>query len=75
MCDAYLYLGSRDTITVVKNRSELKGTAYGRNCNVVTILFDKAPVSLPKADATQEQPAFRGIRRHLASSAIPKPRP
>ena len=77
-CDAYLYLGPRDTITVVKNRrSDLEGTPYGRELERrMAILFEKAPDFLPKTDAAQEQPAFS---RHPTPPpplpAIPRPRP
>jgi hypothetical protein len=68
-CDAYLYLGPRDTVTVLKNRrSALEGTQYGRELERrMSILFDKAPDFLPNADATPEQPAF-------SRYAIPPPR-
>lgn len=78
MCDAYLYLGPRDTLTVSKNRrADLEGTPYGRELERrLTILFDKAPDFLPKPDAAPEQPAFsRSPTPPPRLPAIPKPRP
>ena len=76
--DAYLYLGPRDRLTVVKNRrSDLDGTAYGKEVQRrLTILFDKAPDFLPKPDAGIEQPAFSQTSTPPPPlPAIPKPRP
>lgn len=76
--DAYLYLGPRDKLTVVKNRrSDLEGTAYGKEVERrLTILFDKAPDFLPKSGVAAEQPAFsRMPTPPLPLPAIPKPRP
>jgi hypothetical protein len=58
--DAYLYLGPRDRVTVVKNRrSDLDGTAYGMELQRrLTIIFGKAPDFLPKSDIDTTQPAF-----------------
>ena len=76
--DAYLYLGPRDRLTVVKNRrSDLDGTTYGKELERrLTIIFDKAPDFLPKSDANPEQPAFS--RTQTSSPPLPmlpKPRP
>ncbi len=76
--DAYLYLGPRDRLTVVKNRrSDLDSTAYGKELQRrLTILFDKAPDFLPASDTDTEQPAFS--RTPAPSSPLPplpKPRP
>jgi hypothetical protein len=76
--DAYLYLGPRDRLTVVKNRrSDLDGTAYGKEIqHRLTILFDQAPDFLPKADAGTEQPAFsRTSTPPPPLPVVPKPRP
>jgi hypothetical protein len=56
--DAYLYLGPRDQLTVVKNRrSDLDGTAYGKEVQRrLMIMFATAPDFLPKSD--NEEPAF-----------------
>jgi hypothetical protein len=61
--DAYLYLGPRDRITVVKNRrSDLDGTAYGNELQRrMTIMFGKAPDFLPKSNSGSEQPAFSPV--------------
>jgi len=76
--DAYLYLGPRDRLTVLKNRrSDLDGTAYGRELQRrLAILFDKAPDFLPKSDRETEQPAFlRTPAPPPSLPALPKPRP
>ncbi|MGO9229097.1 MAG: hypothetical protein ACLQKA_07795 [Bryobacteraceae bacterium] len=76
--DAYLYLGPRDRLTVVKNRrSALDGTAYGKEIERrLAIIFDKAPDFLPKSDAEAEQPAFsRTPAPPPPLPALPKPRP
>jgi hypothetical protein len=76
--DAYLYLGPRDRLTVVKNRrSDLDGTAYGEETRRrLTIVFDKAPDFLPKSDAATEQPAFsRTPAPPPPLPMLPKPRP
>jgi hypothetical protein len=76
--DAYLYLGPRDKITVVKNsRSALDGTAYGKEIQRrLAIMFDNPPDFLPPAGAPTEQPAFsRNPTRPTPLPAIPKPRP
>jgi hypothetical protein len=76
--DAYLYLGPRDSLTVVKNkRSELDGTPYGKELQRrLTILFDKPPDFLPAPDANPEQPAFsRASTPPPALPAMPKPHP
>ena len=76
--DAYLYLGARDNITVVKNsRTELDGTAYGRELQRrLAILFDKPPDFLPAADRGTEQPAFsRTSAPPPPLPALPKPHP
>ncbi len=76
--DAYLYLGPRDSLTVVKNRrSDLDGTAYGRELTRrLTILFDAPPDFLPKADAGSEEPAFsRTSAPPPRLPRIPSPRP
>jgi hypothetical protein len=77
MCNAYLYLGPRDSITVVKNRrSDLEGTPYGRELERrLSILFDKIPDFLPKADAAVDQPAFSRNPSPPPLPAIPKPHP
>jgi hypothetical protein len=74
--DAYLYLGPRDRLTVVKNRrSDLDGTAYGKELER-RILFDKAPDFLPKSDTDTEQPAFsRTSTPPPPLPMVPKPRP
>ena len=75
--DAYLYLGPRDGLTVVKNRrSDLDGTAYGREITRrLTILFGAPPDFLPKADAAGEQPAFsRTSAKVPPLPRIPSPR-
>jgi hypothetical protein len=76
--DAYLYLGPRDRLTVVKNRrSDLDGTAYGRELQRrLTIIFDKPPEFLPKSDTETEQPAFsRTPTLPPPLPVLPKPRP
>jgi hypothetical protein len=76
--DAYLYLGPRDKITVVKNpRSALEGTAYGKELQRrLAILFDKPPDFLSPPDAQTEQPAFaRTTSPPPPLPAIPKPQP
>ena len=76
--DAYLYLGPRDRLTVVKNRrSDLDGTAYGKELQRrLTIIFDKAPDFLPKSDTETEQPAFsRTPAPPPPLPMLPKPRP
>jgi hypothetical protein len=75
--DAYLYLGARDRLTVVKNRrSDLEGTEYGKEVQRrLEIMFDKAPEFLPKSEEA-DQPAFS--RTSVAGPpfpALPKPRP
>jgi hypothetical protein len=78
MCDGYLYLGPRDTLTGLKNRrSDLEGTPYGRELeHRLTILFDKGPDFLPNADAAPEQPAFsRKPTPAPPLPTIPRPRP
>jgi len=76
--DAYLYLGPRDRLTVVKNRrSDLDGTAYGKEIERrLTIIFDKPPDFLPKPDADTEQPAFsRTQAPGPPLPMLPRPRP
>jgi hypothetical protein len=76
--DAYLYLGPRDTVTVVKNRrSDLDRTPYGIElARRMTILFDKVPDFVPKPDSAVEQPAFsRMPTAPPPLPMIPKPRP
>ena len=76
--DAYLYLGPRDRITVVRNRrSDLEGTPYGRELQRrLTILFDQAPDFLPKPGSSTEQPAFsRTPAPPPPLPSLPKPRP
>ena len=76
--DAYLYLGPRDRLTLVKNRrSDLDGTAYGKELQRrLTIIFDKAPEFLPKSDTETEQPAFsRTPTPPPPLPILPKPRP
>ena len=76
--DAYLYLGARDNITVVKNRrSDLDGTAYGKELQRrLAILFDKPPDFLPASNLGTEQPAFsRTPALPPPLPALPKPRP
>jgi hypothetical protein len=77
--DAYLYLGPRDTLTLIKNpRSDLDGTPYGKEVERrLTILFGQAPPFLPKSDALTEQPAFSRASPGSPPPlpAIPKPRP
>jgi hypothetical protein len=76
--DAYLYLGPRDRITVVKNRrSDLDGTAYGNELQRrMTIMFGKAPDFLPKSNSGSEQPAFSPVSAPPPPlPMIPKPRP
>ncbi len=70
--DAYLYLGPRDQITVVKNRrSDLEATAYGKEIQRrLTIIFDQAPNFMPESDNNTEQPAFS----RTSSPAPPLPR-
>ena len=78
MLDSYLYLGPRDTVTVVKNRrADLEKTPYGRELEQrLTILFDKAPDFLPQANAPLEQPAYsQSPAPPPPLPAIPKPRP
>jgi hypothetical protein len=75
--DAYLYLGPRDRLTVVRNRrSDLEGTAYGKEIQRrLEIMFDKAPEFLPKSEDT-DQPAFsRTSQGPAALPVLPKPRP
>jgi hypothetical protein len=75
--DAYLYLGPRDRLTVVRNRrSELEGTVYGKEVQRrLEIIFDKAPDFLPKSEET-DQPAFsRTSQGPAALPVLPKPRP
>ncbi|HVN03664.1 MAG TPA: hypothetical protein VMT86_04550 [Bryobacteraceae bacterium] len=76
--DAYLYLGPRDRLTLLKNRrSDLDGTAYGRELQRrLAILFDKPPDFLPKSDRETEQPAFsRTPAPPPPLPAPPKPHP
>ena len=76
--DAYLYLGPRDKVTVMRNpRSALEGTAYGRELERrMSILFGKPPDFLPPQDAPAEQPAFqRTAPPPPALPVIPKPQP
>ncbi len=76
--DAYLYLGPRDRLTVVKNRrSELDGTVYGRELQRrLTIIFGTAPDFLPKPDQKTEQSAFsRTPAPPPPLPALPKPQP
>ncbi|HTB16077.1 MAG TPA: hypothetical protein VK752_31120 [Bryobacteraceae bacterium] len=76
--DAYLYLGPRDQLTVVKNRREdLEGTAYGKEVQRrLEIIFDKAPDFLPAPGSKREQPAFtRTSTPGPALPALPKPKP
>jgi len=76
--DAYLYLGPRGRLTVVKNRrSDLDGTAYGKEVQRrLTIIFDKAPDFLPKSETDTEQPAFsRTPTPPPPLPILPKPRP
>lgn len=76
--DAYLYLGPRDKVTVVKNpRSALEGTAYNKELQRrMAILFDKPPDFLPPPDAQTEQPAFaRTTSPPPPLPIIPKPQP
>jgi hypothetical protein len=76
--DAYLYLGPRDSLTVVRNRqSDLDGTPYGKELERrLTIIFDKAPDFLPASDSGTEQPAFsRTPAPPPPLPALPKPRP
>jgi hypothetical protein len=76
--DAYLYLGPRDKLTVVKNlRPDLDGTEYGRELQRrMTVLFDKPPDFLPAANAPAEQPAFSRVATAPPPlPVIPKPQP
>ena len=76
--DAYLYLGPRDKVTVVKNpRSALEGRAYGKELQRrMVIVFDKPPDFLPSPDAQPEQPAFsRTPQPPPPLPVLPKPRP
>lgn len=76
--DAYLYLGPRDRLTVVRNRrSDLDGTSYGRELQRrLTILFDRAPDFLPAPGAGTDQPAFsRTPAPPPPLPSLPKPRP
>jgi hypothetical protein len=76
--DAYLYLGPRDSLTVVKNRrSDLDGTAYGKEIQRrLEIIFDKAPDFLPEPENGTEQPAFsRTPTPPPPLPMLPKPRP
>lgn len=76
--DAYLYLGPRDTLTLVKNpRSALDGTAYGKELRRrMAIMFEKPPDFLPPPNAKLEQPAFtRTPQPPPPLPVIPKPRP
>ncbi len=76
--DAYLYLGPRDRITVVKNRrSELDGTAYARELQRrLAIIFDKPPAFLPNSDRDGDEPAFsRTPVPPPPLPALPKPHP
>jgi hypothetical protein len=75
--DAYLYLGPRDRLTVVRNRrSDLEGTAYGKEIQRrLEIMFDKPPDFLPKSEET-DQPAFsRTSQRSAPLPVLPKPQP
>ncbi len=76
--DAYLYLGPRDKIIVVKNsRSALDGTAYGKEIQRrLAIIFDKPPDFLLPPGAPTDQPAFsRNPTPPPPLPALPKPRP
>jgi hypothetical protein len=76
--DAYLYLGPRDRLTVVKNRrSDLDGTAYGKELQRrLSIIFDNAPNFLPKSDSDTVQPAFSQTPTPPPPlPMLPKPRP
>jgi hypothetical protein len=76
--DAYLYLGPRDKLTVVKNpRSVLDGTVYGKELQRrMAIIFDNPPDFLPPADAPTEQPAFdRNPKPPPPLPTLPKPQP
>lgn len=76
--DAYLYLGPRDQLTIVKNRrSDLDGTAYGREVQRrLVIIFGKAPDFLPESDNETERPAFSRIPAPPPPlPAMPKPKP
>lgn len=78
MADAYIYLGPRDSLTVVQNRrSDLDGTAYGKEIQRrLTIIFGKAPDFLPASDTDTEQPAFsRTPTPPPPLPMLPKPRP
>ena len=78
--DAYLYLGPRDILTLIRNpRSDLDGTPYGREIERrLTIMLDKAPEFLPKADEPTERPAYTRASPGAAPPApppMPSPRP
>jgi hypothetical protein len=76
--DAYLYLGPRDKLTVVKNpRSALEGTAYGKELQRrMAIMFDNPPDFLPPAGAPTEQPVFsQNPAPPPQLPAMPKPKP
>ena len=77
--DAYLYLGPRDELTLIKNpRSDLDGTPYGKEVERrLKIQFTQPPQLLPSPGTPAVQPAFS---RNVPSSSaplpvIPKPRP
>lgn len=76
--DAYVYLGSRDSLTVLKNtRATLDGTAYGKEMQRrMSIIFDKPPDFIPATDAPTEQPAFTKVPAPPPPlPMMPKPQP
>ncbi len=76
--DAYLYLGPRDKLTVVKNpRATLEGTPYGKEIQRrLAIIFDKPPDFLLPQGAPTDQPAFsRTPTPPPPLPVLPKPQP
>ena len=65
--DAYLYLGARDRLTVVKNRwSDLDGTAYGKELRapVERSSLIRLPTSCRSRILTPSSRLFRALRHH-----------
>jgi hypothetical protein len=78
--DAYLYLGPRDSLTILRNpRADLDGTPYGKEIERrLTIMLDKAPEFIPKAGEPTERPAYTRTSPGRAPPpplALPTPRP
>lgn len=68
--DALLYLGPRDSLTqVFMPRSELEGTAYGKElAQRLTLEFGQAPNFIPESN---EAPQFRRTQPQVAAAGIP----